>query len=137
MFGTTGDGPGCFNDPAGLGVDGVGNMVVADSRNHCMCLFTKEGKFVSNLILSPKVMRPSGLMLDRVNKKVLFCIVLCCVVLYCIVIYCMMIWCDVSHLSSTNQGCVFLLFRDTYSSSQTNVTCYKSLPLLCKSWIYI
>ena len=69
VFGTTGDGPGCFNDPAGLGVDGEGNMVVADSRNHRVCLFTKEGKFVSNLNLSPKVMRPSGLLLDRVNKE--------------------------------------------------------------------
>ena len=69
VFGTTGDGPGCFNDPAGLGVDEEGNMVVADSKNHRVCLFTKEGKFVSNLKLSPKVRRPSGLLLDRVNKE--------------------------------------------------------------------
>ena len=26
-FGASGKGPGCFNDPAGLGVDGEGNMV--------------------------------------------------------------------------------------------------------------
>ena len=26
-FGASGKGPGCFNDPAGLGVDGLGNMV--------------------------------------------------------------------------------------------------------------
>ena len=68
-FGNTGDGPGQFNDPAGLGVDGEGNVVVADSKNHRLCLYTKEGEYVQNLELSPNVMKPSGFLLDRVNKE--------------------------------------------------------------------
>ena len=63
-FGASGKGPGCFNDPAGLGVDGQGNMVrgwwvlyqgwsnccctsvqvVADSRNHRVCVYSKDGR---------------------------------------------------------------------------------------------
>lgn len=68
-FGASGKGPGCFNDPAGLGVDGQGNMVVADSRNHRVCIYTKEGSFVSDLHLQPPVRRPSGLLLDRERKE--------------------------------------------------------------------
>ena len=69
VFGCTGVGPGCFQDPAGLGVDGEGNMVVADSKNHRLCLYNKEGVFVSNLKLSPPVKRPSGLLVDRARKE--------------------------------------------------------------------
>lgn len=44
-FGQTGTGPGCFNDAAGLGVDGAGNILVADSKNHRIALFDKTGRW--------------------------------------------------------------------------------------------
>ena len=69
VFGNTGSGPGCFDDPAGLDVDGEGNMVVADSRNHRVSLYSKDGRFVSHLRLNPPVKRPSGLLLDRDRKE--------------------------------------------------------------------
>jgi len=67
MFGKHGSGPGCFNDPAGLAVDSVGNMIVADSRNHRVCLHDKVGKFLKVVTLNPPVRRPSGLLLDPEN----------------------------------------------------------------------
>ena len=64
-FGRSGTGPGCFQDPAGLGVDDRGNMVVADSKNHRLCLYSREGEYVATLETSPPVRRPSGLLVDR------------------------------------------------------------------------
>lgn len=61
-FGGPGDGPGCFADPAGLVVDGQGNMLVADSRNHRLCLFSPTGRFLGAPRLA-EVRRPSGLAL--------------------------------------------------------------------------
>ena len=69
VFGNSGGGPGCFNDPAGLGVDGVGGMVVADSKNHRVCLYSQEGKFVTVVPLDPSVRRPSGLIVDAEKKE--------------------------------------------------------------------
>ena len=34
MFGGSGKEGGLFSDPAGITVDCIGNMIVADSRNH-------------------------------------------------------------------------------------------------------
>jgi hypothetical protein len=61
-FGETGSGPGCLDDPAGLGIDSVGNMVVADSKNHRLCVYSAQGSFLRQLHL-PDVRRPSGLLL--------------------------------------------------------------------------
>eukprot|EP00092_Neocalanus_flemingeri_P030596 GFUD01033220.1.p1 GENE.GFUD01033220.1~~GFUD01033220.1.p1 ORF type:complete len:644 (+),score=221.26 GFUD01033220.1:60-1991(+) len=69
VFGCSGSGPGQLSDPAGLVVDSVGNMVVADSRNHRLCLFNQEGKFVCNLSLSPETRRPSGVVLDKAKRE--------------------------------------------------------------------
>jgi len=71
MFGSSGSGPGQLSDPAGLGVDTEGNMIVADSRNHRLCAFTKEGKFLCNLTLSPECRRPSGVLVD-IEKRELY-----------------------------------------------------------------
>ena len=49
VFGEPGSGPGCFSDPAGLAVDSVGNMLVADSRNHRVCLYDRTGKFLAQV----------------------------------------------------------------------------------------
>jgi tripartite motif-containing protein 71 len=66
-FGEAGSGPGCFDDPAGLGVDAAGNMVVADSKNHRLCVFSARGVFLGQPRL-PEVRRPSGLLLDTSTK---------------------------------------------------------------------
>jgi len=68
-FGSSGSDPGQFSDPAGLVVDLKGNMIIADSRNHRLCLFSKYGKFICNLHLKPEARRPSGVVLDRENKE--------------------------------------------------------------------
>jgi len=70
MFGHTGSGPGCFNDPAGLAVDSVGNMLVADSRNHRLCLHDPNGRFLTEVKLDPSPKRPSGLLLDQENGDI-------------------------------------------------------------------
>ena len=69
MFGVSGSGDGQFSDPAGLVVDRVGNMVVADSRNHRLCLYSQEGKFLCKVKLSPETRRPSGVVLDTENRE--------------------------------------------------------------------
>ena len=89
-FGSSGAGDGQFNDPAGVVVDDVGNILVADSRNHRLCLHDKNGKWmknqpVMNLILLVllnqnlsqdgvmRVRRPSALLLDR-KRGELYCL---------------------------------------------------------------
>ena len=49
IFGSSGAGDGQFNDPAGVAVDDVGNIVVADSRNNRLCLHDKNGKWIRNI----------------------------------------------------------------------------------------
>merc|ERR1719193_1262960 len=71
VFGSSGSGAGELSDPAGLVVDSVGTMIVADSRNHRLCVFNREGKFVCPVSLSPNTRRPSGVALDN-DKKELF-----------------------------------------------------------------
>jgi len=53
-----------LNDPAGVGVDENGGLLVADSRNHKIRIFSADGRFLSNLALAPPVKRPSGVLLD-------------------------------------------------------------------------
>ena len=48
---------------------GTGNMVVADSRNHRLCLYSQEGKFLCKVKLSPETRRPSGVVLDTENRE--------------------------------------------------------------------
>ena len=67
VFGQSGSGMGCFSDPAGLVVDSLGNMLVADSKNHRVCLYSRTNKFLGELRLVPGARRPSGLLLDRDN----------------------------------------------------------------------
>ena len=49
IFGQSGSGAGEFSDPAGVVVDSEGNIIVADSRNHRLCLFTKEREYVRDV----------------------------------------------------------------------------------------
>jgi len=70
VFGSSGSGAGQLSDPAGLVVDSVGNIIVADSKNHRLCLYSAEGKFVCNLSLSPDTRRPSGVALDKEQKDI-------------------------------------------------------------------
>jgi len=67
-FGKSGSEPDCLDDPAGLGVDSKGNMVVADSKNHRLCVYSSEGQFQGKLRL-PEVRRPSGLLLVPDSKE--------------------------------------------------------------------
>ena len=48
-FGESGRGGGQFSDPAGLAVDHQGNMMVADSKNHRLCLFNNERKYLRDV----------------------------------------------------------------------------------------
>ena len=49
-------------------VDAVGNIIVADSKNHRLCVFGSDGKFVCDVKLSPPTRRPSGVVLDKESK---------------------------------------------------------------------
>jgi len=70
-FGGPGTGEGQFSDPAGVGVDQAGNILVADSRNHRICLLDKNGNWLGKVPLSPPVRRPSAVLLDN---KDLYCL---------------------------------------------------------------
>ena len=43
--------------------------MVVDSRNHRLCLFTQERKFLCKVSLWPEEGRPSGLLLDSKNRE--------------------------------------------------------------------
>src|SRR5438874_6181110 len=45
-FGSAGSGNGQFLDPAGVAVDGTGNVYVADRNNHRIEAFTNSGTFI-------------------------------------------------------------------------------------------
>jgi len=70
VFGSSGSGPGELSDPAGLVVDIAGNIIVADSKNHRLCVFSSEGKYVCDVKLSPPTRRPSGVVLDKESKDI-------------------------------------------------------------------
>jgi len=70
VFGSSGSGPGELSDPAGLVVDIAGNIIVADSKNHRLCVFSSEGKYVCDVKLSPPTRRPSGVVLDKGTKDI-------------------------------------------------------------------
>jgi len=70
VFGSSGSGPGELSDPAGLVVDTAGNIIVADSKNHRLCVFSSDGKFVCDVKLSPPTRRPSGVVLDKGTKDI-------------------------------------------------------------------
>ena len=44
-------------------------MIVADSKNHRLCLFDVEGNFLGNVHLRPEARRPSGVVLDIKNRE--------------------------------------------------------------------
>ena len=44
-------------------------MIVADSRNHRLCVFNMNGKFVCKVSLSPEARRPSGVVLDKETRE--------------------------------------------------------------------
>ncbi len=48
-FGTSGSGPGQFNYPHGIAVDGEGNVLVADNDNHRIQQFTAEGQLITSV----------------------------------------------------------------------------------------
>merc|ERR1711874_220450 len=53
-----------FRDPAGLVLDQLGNIIVADSRNHRLQVFNARGKYQGFVRVDPPVRRPSGIYLD-------------------------------------------------------------------------
>jgi len=70
VCGKSGRGPGCFSDPAGLVVDRQGNWLVADSRNHRLCVYTGQGEWVGEVKLKPGAKRPSALAMDKDTGEV-------------------------------------------------------------------
>ena len=60
VFGRTGVKNGEFRDPAGLVVDQLGNIIVADSRNHRLQVFNKKGRYQGLVKVNPPLRRPAG-----------------------------------------------------------------------------
>ena len=48
-FGSSGAGDGQFNEPAGVAVDDVGNILVADYKNNRLSLYDKKRKWIENV----------------------------------------------------------------------------------------
>ena len=71
MFGGRGKGPGQFRDPMGIEVDGSGNMVVVDSRNHRLQVFNSEGEFVGFIVSNAHFSRPMSLHFDFKSRDLL------------------------------------------------------------------
>ena len=46
-FGTSGTGPGQLNCPRGITVDLYGFILVADTKNHRVSIFDKDGSYIS------------------------------------------------------------------------------------------
>ena len=58
-----------FEDPGGVVTDGQGNLLMADSKKHRLCVINKEGEVVGQLRLMPQVKRPSGLHYDKISGE--------------------------------------------------------------------
>ncbi len=63
-FGGTGNQPGQFVDAAGIAVDRVGNMLVADAGNNRIQLFDVKRNFLGVVRMNTPLSRPSGLHFD-------------------------------------------------------------------------
>ena len=57
-----------FEDPGGVVTDGQGNILMADSKKHRLCVI-KEGEMVGQLRMIPQVRRPSGLYYNKISGE--------------------------------------------------------------------
>ncbi|KAB7493690.1 E3 ubiquitin-protein ligase TRIM71, partial [Armadillidium nasatum] len=64
-FGSSGNGIGQFRDPSGIACEADGFILVGDSRNHRIQIFTPYGEFVCVLRLDRPLRRPSGISLTQ------------------------------------------------------------------------
>ncbi|XP_018027663.1 tripartite motif-containing protein 2 [Hyalella azteca] len=62
-FGSPGSGPGQFRDPSGVVCDEDGFIIIGDSRNHRVQIFSETGEFMCVLPVDRPLRRPSGLFL--------------------------------------------------------------------------
>ena len=74
FFGTRGSGQGQFNSPAGVAVDGKGNVLVIDCRNHRIQKFTTKGQFLTALGIEGsrplQLNTPTGIAVNTRTNKV-------------------------------------------------------------------
>ena len=71
MFGGRGKSSGEFRDPTGIEVDGAGNMVVVDSRNHRLQVINSELEFVGFVASNNQFSRPMGIYFDFETRDLL------------------------------------------------------------------
>ena len=64
-----GSGKESFEDPGGVVTDGQGNILMADSKKHRLCVINEEGEMVGQLRMVPEVRRPSGLHYDKITGE--------------------------------------------------------------------
>lgn len=73
-FGSYGSGHGQFQSPRGLTVDALGNILVADSGNHCIQKFTAKGKFITAVGSKGdgklEFNHPSGIAFNHINNLI-------------------------------------------------------------------
>nr|XP_045598016.1 uncharacterized protein LOC123757982 isoform X3 [Procambarus clarkii] len=63
-FGQNGCGDGQFSDPAGISCDSLGNVYIADSKNHRIQVFDSSLNFTCVLLTDSKLVRPSGIFIS-------------------------------------------------------------------------
>ncbi len=60
-IGSKGTGNGELLGPSGICIDPKGNVVVADTLNNRICVFTPDGRFKHHLVTEDKLFQPVGL----------------------------------------------------------------------------
>ncbi|KAL3863386.1 hypothetical protein ACJMK2_005143 [Sinanodonta woodiana] len=67
-LGHWGHGPGEFFEPSGVVADGLGNLVIADSKNNRLHVWRQDGTFAGFVAVDEPVIRPSGMHLTKDDK---------------------------------------------------------------------
>jgi hypothetical protein len=69
VFGQSGKLLGQLQDPAGIAIDSVGNMIIADACNNRIQIFDKHRNYIGLIKISIPLQRPSGIYLDIETKS--------------------------------------------------------------------
>ncbi len=64
-WGTVGSGDGQFNNPHGVALDVEGNIIVADTHNTCIQVFSRDGTLLTKVSGDENLSQPFRVAVDR------------------------------------------------------------------------